>query len=197
MNIREKFFRRLFKKEYDSLRRLEKEKLQQNEIVNRYKLDLERLIEFERYYRKNPKMFEGNKLPDSPFFTEEVRLIMYLFTDIVSFQENQIDILMGDYLVSEQKYKKLENTLLEYENRLRDGFLTMEKPEFGVEKMEYEDTWEVHLSICQLGGCSMDGVEFPTKETAEAFTAIYQIIGNKMTTSTCSSCYREYMEGCM
>ncbi len=57
--------------------------------------------------------------------------------------------------------------------------------------------WYLYESICQLGGCSYDGIPFNTEREALERAAMMSLQGKKPDTHPCPECYREYLNNCM
>lgn len=57
--------------------------------------------------------------------------------------------------------------------------------------------WYLYQSICQLGGCSYDGIPFNTEREALENAALMSLQGKNASTHPCPECYREYLNDCM
>lgn len=56
------------------------------------------------------------------------------------------------------------------------------------------DKWCVPMSICKLGGCEYNYIEFETMQTAYEYAYMLTQLGIALDTeSACSECYAEYM----
>jgi len=205
MKLRERLFKLLFRNEWEEFLNLKDIKNENNEMKIAFensKREAWSLKEILRSYRKDAMPLNENLLPLAPFFTEDGKETFNLISDIICERDKRIDEVTKALTENENKYSELERALIKYMNRIKNGFLTLENPVFYAielrdENGDFKEGWEVELGYCNLGGCTLSTVEFKTKELAEVFTVIYELLGNEVYTSTCHSCYAEYMEGCI
>lgn len=54
--------------------------------------------------------------------------------------------------------------------------------------------WQVYLNICQLGGCSMNGVSYNTEREALEAAMLLTLQNKKVILDACPDCYREYLQ---
>lgn len=87
---------------------------------------------------------------------------------------------------------RLASILAKSDTQLRAGL------RFDVRKAEAGEQWEVVTEHCCLGGCDMGIYEFAAERDALLFAALLDTVGFKPAHNTaCSTCYAEYMKGCV